>query len=91
MRNGKTSNVSIIARFQSTNAGLRRGPIAAITRQRIDATSLWSYQTPLYPKADICYPLDLDDHPVIDDPGVGVGAHDQHLSVAGIGAAARAS
>ena len=36
VRNGKTSNVSIIARFQPTNAGPRRAPIAANTRQRID-------------------------------------------------------
>ena len=36
VRNGKTSNVSIIARFQSTNAGPRRAPIAANTSQRID-------------------------------------------------------
>ena len=50
VRNGKTSNVSIIARFHPTNAELSRGLIAAITCQKIDATSLWSYQTPLYPQ-----------------------------------------
>jgi hypothetical protein len=31
VRNGKTSNVSIIARFRPTNAEPRRGLIAAIT------------------------------------------------------------
>src|SRR5262249_38651867 len=36
VRNGKTSNVSTIARFHSTSVDLRRGPIAAITCQTID-------------------------------------------------------
>ncbi len=42
MRNGKTTNVSIIAGSRSTSAGLRGGPIAATAYQRIESTSLAS-------------------------------------------------